>query len=146
MRSIAASFLVALWLLTACDRQPEQQTASISLPADAACNVAPGCSVATDDFRVNFLIGPEPRALRPFAVRVSIPDDVSITAIAVEFLMADMDMGMSRYRLVPQNDRSWRADVTLPVCMSGRSDWIAQFELVSREAQMRVDIPFSLEN
>ncbi len=136
---------MALWLLTACDRQPDQQAASISLPVDTSCDVAPGCSVAINDFSVDFLIGPEPRALRPFPVRVSISDDAALTAIAVEFVMADMDMGMSRYGLVSQNDRSWRADVTLPVCMSGRSDWIAQFELVSREARTRVDIPFSLE-
>lgn len=145
MRSIAASFLMALWLLTACERQPDQQAASISLPADASCDAAPGCSVAITAFSVDFLIGPEPRALRPFAVRASISDDASITAIAVEFVMADMHMGMSRYRLVPQNDRTWRADVTLPVCVSGRSDWIAQFELVSHEGRTRVDIPFSLE-
>ncbi|MDT8387656.1 MAG: hypothetical protein RQ736_09085 [Thiogranum sp.] len=136
---------MALWLLTACDRQPDQEAASISLPADASCDVAPGCSVAINDFSVDFLIGPEPRALRSFAVRARIPDDASITAIAVEFVMVDMQMGMNRYRLVPQSNRTWRADVTLPVCVSGRSDWIAQFELLSHEGRTRVDIPFSLE-
>jgi hypothetical protein len=56
-----------------------------------------------------------------------------------------MDMGLNRYRMLGDASSGWRAEVTLPICMSGRSDWIAEFELVSAGRRVLLRVPFVLE-
>lgn len=137
-------FLCAL-LLGACERRQDEQAEFIDLAADALCDREPGCSVNADGFSVSVLIGPGPRALRPFPVHIRLPDRIPVTEIWVEFVMVGMQMGSNRYRLVRESNGHWRAQVTLPVCMSGRSDWLAEFELLADGRRLHIDVPFGLE-
>lgn len=67
-----------------------------------------------------------PTTMRAFEVRISLPGAESVYA---SFDMVDMQMGMNRYRFQRQPDGSWRAMVTLPVCISGRSDWVMLIDI-----------------
>ena len=60
--------------------------------------------------------------------------------------MKGMDMGWNRYRLNKDAAGYWNAEVTLPVCVSGRSDWVADFDAVA-EGRRRVQwqVPFVLD-
>ena len=58
--------------------------------------------------------------------------------------MVGMQMGLNRYRLLQGEEHAWYANVTLPVCSSGRSDWIAEFELTSGQQRFMFTAPFSL--
>jgi hypothetical protein len=62
-----------------------------------------------------------PQPMRPFEVRLDAPQ---LEDAQIEFSMAGMDMGPSRYRLVRGSDGLLRARATLPVCVAGRSDWV----------------------
>ena len=42
----------------------------------------------------------------------------------VEFAMAGMDMGSARFPLRQVGDGRWQADIMLPVCVTGRQDWL----------------------
>ncbi len=55
--------------------------------------------------------------------------------------MVGMDMGFNRYDLRPTADGAWAAKVTLPVCVSGRRDWILYLDLDGS----RYAIPFSTQ-
>jgi hypothetical protein len=136
--------LVSL-LLAGCERQGDDEpTGFIALVTDMPCDLKPGCVAGTENFSVNILIDPGARALQPFDVRARLLDDVPVTAIEVGFVMPGMQMGLNRYALVHEGDDIWRARVTLPVCMSGRSDWVAEFEFLADQRRMRFDAPFSL--
>ncbi|MFJ5447095.1 hypothetical protein ACIKP9_12710 [Methylobacillus methanolivorans] len=67
-----------------------------------------------------------PTTMQAFEVRISSPGAESVHA---SFDMVDMQMGMNRYRFQRQPDGSWRAMVTLPLCVSGRSDWIMLIDI-----------------
>jgi hypothetical protein len=56
-----------------------------------------------------------------------------------------MDMGANRYRLIAEASAGWHADITLPICMSGRTDWLADFELVVADRRLQMQVPFVLE-
>lgn len=55
--------------------------------------------------------------------------------------MVDMDMGVNRYRLEPAGAGVWQANVVLPVCVAGRSNWIMTLEV----DDVKVRVPFTAE-
>lgn len=59
--------------------------------------------------------------------------------ISAEFQMVSMDMGFNRYDLRPAGDGSFASKVTLPVCVSGRRDWVLYLDLDGS----RYALPFS---
>jgi hypothetical protein len=65
--------------------------------------------------------------------------------VEVTFFMRGMDMGLNRYRLDADTRGEWKGRVTLPVCMSGRSDWIAAVALTTAVRKYEVQIPFVLQ-
>ncbi len=90
-------------------------------------------------------MGPEVRALTPFPVDVEIQRGASVASMTVSFGMQGMDMGLNRYGLIKSGEDLWHASVTLPICMSGRSDWIADFELLTKQRRYRLQVPFVLQ-
>ncbi|MEO1767230.1 hypothetical protein V6E02_08405 [Thiobacter sp. AK1] len=62
-----------------------------------------------------------PSALSPFTLTVQAAGAREVVA---EFVMVGMDMGLNRYRLQPTGAGRFSARVTLPVCVSGRRDWV----------------------
>ncbi|MDR5172388.1 hypothetical protein IHQ56_11205 [Methylobacillus flagellatus] len=67
-----------------------------------------------------------PKVMQAFEMRVTLPEAESVQA---SFDMQDMQMGINRYRLQQQPDGSWRAMVTLPVCVSESSDWVMTLDI-----------------
>ena len=84
--------------------------------------------------RVNF-INP-PSGLHPFTVRVSAAQAKTVYAY---FTMRDMEMGYNRYQLTQQTPGLWQASVVLPVCVTGRHDWLLTLDMDGA----KVAIPFS---
>lgn len=81
-----------------------------------------------------------PKVMQAFEMRVTLPEAESVQA---SFDMQDMQMGVNRYRLQQQPDGSWRAMVTLPVCVSGSSDWVMTLD-IKRPSQPS-KTPYKLE-
>ena len=99
-------------------------------PADAialACaDPVAGCGFSHDGAaaRVQFSAPPEP--MTTFGLRV---EALGARRVSAEFQMVGMDMGFNRYDLKPSGDGTYIAQVTLPVCVSGRRDWMLFLEL-----------------
>ena len=122
-----ALLLAALALLWTTSRRPE--------PAVQRCaDIVAGCAVDGVALRVQF--DRQPRPLKPFVVNVAWP---GVKSVHARFLMPGMEMGLNRYRMLPAGPGSWRAEVMLPACVQGRSDW--QIELESERG--RYVLPFS---
>lgn len=62
-----------------------------------------------------------PQPLRPFALEIHLPQ---AQQVAVELTMRDMNMGSNLYPLQRDAQGIWRGRVILPVCVSGRRDWV----------------------
>ena len=77
---------------------------------------------------LSFSITPRPIApARPLAVEVRAGEGV--TAVAVEFSGAQMDMGSNRVELQRVEGGRFRGETSLPVCTSGRMEWQAVFQI-----------------
>ena len=87
-------------------------------------------------------MGPGMRALTPFPFSVEVRGNQPVEAVLVSFGMQGMDMGVNRYQLISDGAERWLGNVTLPVCSSGRSDWVASVELSTRQNRFAVDVPF----
>ena len=81
-----------------------------------------------------------PKVMQPFRLEVSAPE---ADAVEATFNMAGMDMGFNRYRLVRQDDRIWDAEVTLPVCVRGRKDWLLLLDISRNGERRRVAVAFA---
>jgi len=93
-------------------------------PADAsaqvirlACkNLLSDCGDAQTQIRFSHI----PTPMQPFQIDII---DQQAQAITLSFEMRDMPMGINRYRMT-QHANHWQAQVMLPVCIQGRSDWL----------------------
>lgn len=79
-------------------------------------NLTQQCGDAVTQIRFSSI----PQPLRPFQLQILHTGAKSVT---VEMNMADMPMGLNRYHLLAQGDL-WFADMALPACVQGRSDWV----------------------
>lgn len=107
---------------------PEQQAIPLPCP-----DIVAGCELPTA--RLHVVFDRQPRVMQPFRVTVRMPDAREVHA---SFDMRDMQMGLNRYRLKTDERGLWWGEVTLPVCMQGRSDWVLQLE-VDGGRKYRVD-------
>jgi hypothetical protein len=115
------------------------------LQLSPACDVKIGCVAAAGDLSLRFSMGPDLRVLTPFPVRVEVQGEQRVDSITAIFAMRGMDMGMNRYQLISDGANRWLGNVTLPVCTSGRSDWIANLEVVAEGRSFAVEIPFVID-
>ena len=100
-------------------------TPPIELPTPQACGLhrAP-CEIRMPDGeRLHVEFSHEPVPLQPFRVQLHAPD-TAVASATVDFQMVDMYMGVNRYGLQRQAEGVWSREVMLPVCATGRSDWL----------------------
>lgn len=106
-----ALILIAVCLFAGCMRQETPPVTCVSLTQ--------GCTLASGKLFVKTDTAPTP--LQPFVLTVTAP---AAQEVQVELQMQGMAMGLNRYRLIQQTNGEWRASITLPACVSGRSDWL----------------------
>jgi hypothetical protein len=112
--------------------------------------VAAGCDPTTTSceakgevgaFSVKF--GPGLTPLVPFPLEVRVGEGMGeVRAVIVELTMTGMDMGLNRYRLSQTGSGVWTGKVTLPVCTSGRLDWVATVSLDGEQRRWQARFPF----
>jgi len=83
---------------------------------------------------VRFSVRPAPLEAFELSVRAA-----GASRVSAEFQMVAMDMGFNRYDLRPTPDGAFASKVTLPVCVSGRRDWVLYLDIDGS----RYALPFS---
>lgn len=101
-------------------------------------DLAAGCTIELDGQPVSVGMEGELKALTPFHVWVRAGNARKVQA---SFTMEDMNMGFNLYTLRVDKDGLFRARVTLPVCVSGRRDWVMTLDIDGR----RLAVPFVTE-
>lgn len=132
-------------LLTSCGKEQVDQLPINEMVVAQSCDIRLGCLVEGEGHSLDLSMGPEVRALKPFPVSVKIRRGKSITSMTVAFGMKGMEMGLNRYTFIEDGATAWHANVTLPVCISGRTDWIANFEMLADGKRYQFQVPFMLE-
>lgn len=99
-------------------------------PAEAVAvpctDLLAGCHFSHRGAAVKARFSVHPAPLQPFELIVEASGSQRISA---EFQMVGMDMGFNRYDLRPAGKGVFASKVTLPVCVSGRRDWILYLDL-----------------
>lgn len=116
-------------------------------PLEAAPGCVPvdrWCEAGGDGAILALRLGPDVKTMAPFAVRARVRVPGEIRRVVVDFAMQGMDMGVNRYRLEPGSDGLWSGQVTLPICSTGRLDWVAELKVETPKAVYRGRFPFSI--
>jgi hypothetical protein len=131
LTAIAVAFVTSL-LLIACGQKTE---VSLNCP-----DMAQGCSIESLNVSTNH----SPQILQPFELSVRFNGDgmMSPSEVYASFAMDGMEMGLNRYRMVKKAGNLWVAEVTLPVCVRGRADWILEIESNTRLGTKRYIVSF----
>jgi len=115
-----------------------QQTRHQSVQSIACENLIQSCRISVDGQNLEVSFSATPSALKPFLLTVKA---VGVENVSASFHMANMEMGMNRYALIPVAEGVWQAKVILPVCVAGRRDWI----LVLTLDESIIQIPFATQ-
>jgi hypothetical protein len=59
--------------------------------------------------------------------------------------MKDMDMGINRFIFRQEKQGAWEADMIIPVCATGRRDWLASVVILEDGKHQRLVFPFTVE-
>jgi hypothetical protein len=85
-----------------------------------------------------------PQVMKPLHLNLHMNRAKAVKNIHVDFAMQSMEMGLNRYRLIQANQSGdWQAEVTLPICVQGRSDWNMLVEVEAGGKVQRFQLPFS---
>ena len=99
-------------------------------------------SCGNEMFKVQFV--EEPEVMKPLHLKLHMLSAEAIKNIHVDFAMQDMQMGLNRYRLIQVNQSAdWQAEVILPICVQGRSDWKMLIEIDSGKETKRFNLAFA---
>jgi hypothetical protein len=92
-----------------------------------------GCSTQLNGETVRVRVEGIIKPLEPFQVRVEVAGgkgvDKRMEKVEASFTMEGMDMGFNLYTLRAAGEGVFQARVTLPVCVTGRRDWIMNLDL-----------------
>jgi len=113
--ALVAIAVAGYWL----KRQPEALAVSCADPL-AGCAFSHRGATARAQFSV------QPVPMEAFELRVTAP---GASRVSAEFQMVGMDMGFNRYDLHPAANAAFAGKVTLPVCVSGRRDWVLYLDV-----------------
>ncbi len=97
-----------------------------------------GCAAIGEGRQVEIGVEGRLRLLEPFVLWARVQDADKVQA---SFDMEGMDMGFNLYTLRPDPSGTWRTKVTLPVCITGRNDWLLHLEVDGQ----RFTVPFVTE-
>lgn len=124
LAGLVLAVILAYWLFAA---KPAREIAAQVIPC---AELTQGCSLP--GIKVQAL--QTPSAMKAFTVEVATADAATITA---RFEMPDMSMGLNQYRFLDQGAGRWLANVTLPVCVDGRSDWLMLLDVTSKAGKLQ---------
>ena len=113
----------------------------------ADCNVArQPCLVGDPPVALGLRLGPPVEALEPFTVDAvtELADSERPVSVEISFSMAGMDMGSNRYRLQPAGKDHWTGTAVLPICASGRVDWLATLSVRTDANHWQASFPFAM--
>jgi len=94
------------------------------------------CNVELEGLKLGVLFDEDVFYLKPFNVSVSLNNKSNnkIESVYIDFKMKNMDMGVNRFLLIATGNQNkkqtWQGKALLPICVTGRADWVSELEIV----------------
>lgn len=133
--------------------QHDEMAADVVYPmsiSSAVCaTTREACIARHENFGQLSLRFPEPAIyMSPFVAAVEIESgaDATINSVVLDLQMQGMNMGVNRFSLQPEATRPgrWSGKLLLPLCVSGRSDWLVNVEVGTATGQYQVQFPLQV--
>ena len=132
--------IVAVGYYFGSHKQAVQKPRQVLELLDLNCNPAKSvCTAAKQDFSVRLFFPEQVHYLKPFRMWVTTKgiSNSSIETIYIDYTMVGMDMGLNRFNLKSVTDaegqQRYEGEGILPVCVSGRVDWLASVNVVTAD-------------
>lgn len=86
------------------------------------------------------------RPVRPLSLfKARVKSEYPMDSAVLYLEMKDMDMGINRFKFTPGKEGAWETDVMIPVCSTGRRDWLVTLLIQSEGRSSRLVFPLSVE-
>ena len=123
----------------------------IIVPTEQCTTLSNQCTVNLNGVKLKISFDQNIYYLKPFNVTVEFDNssDFNIDKIFVDFKMKNMNMGINRFSL--KNDypdtknNKWLGIALLPICVTGRADWTASFEVTTNNNQYLIFFPLDIK-
>ncbi len=132
------------------DKKLQQKPGYSLTTSNPNCDPGRSVCVATDqNYSIALNFPEQVHYLKPFKMKVMLNGfgNEKIEAVNVDYTMVGMDMGLNRFTLLPvsgvKGQRSYAGEGILPVCVSGRVDWLANVQVTTEKKV--VEASFELE-
>ena len=120
-----------------------------SYPVFPCQTFSSGCNAKTGDTEIEIKFPDNIVFLKHFPIEVRIAAlKNAINKVTVDFQMVKMNMGLNFYQLT-QSDKDkalWTGKGVLPVCTTGRTDWLAIISVQSENETKRVAFEFTINS
>ena len=147
-RGHCITVLTVFLLLSACESEQTLQLPAQQLNLQEPCDILnQPCIISGDDVSLEITFSEKLQALVPFQVNLHMSSGSpgKIQDVTAAFSMEGMQMGISRYRFLSTTPGDWIAKVTLPIFVTGRTDWMIDVEIETASARYLFEVSFVLE-
>ncbi|MDH5393753.1 MAG: hypothetical protein OEY11_11250 [Gammaproteobacteria bacterium] len=97
-----------------------------------------GCLIRIGKASYAVSIEGEVKPLQPFFVLIGDKDNAIVKA-ELNLKMKAMDMGQNKFNFKPTAQNSWRSTVIVPVCTTGKREWLIELT-ISDQTMTRVTV------
>lgn len=124
--------IISLWWQG--QQQPLSQTA-VSVGQIKCDPITKNCVAKVDGGELQWFVDGPIHYLKPFTSKIQLRNIAAsdVLNVSVEFAMKDMQMAANRSVFTQQAKDIWQAQSLLPICASGRKDWLATVRLETKQ-------------
>jgi hypothetical protein len=105
------------------------------------------CRVETNEFKMELSFDEKIYYLKPFFISVFTEnkDNANVESVQIDFKMKNMDVGINRFMLnktsVKNNKQVWQGKALLPICVTGRVDWVSELAVITKNNKYIISVP-----
>lgn len=132
---------IGLWWQT---RQPQQ----VNIISEIQCQPTKGdCIASFAGGQLIWLVKDDIKYMQKFehVIELSKNTTQNIQNLSIEFVMQGMQMAANQSVFIKHSDGVWKSQSVLPVCVSGRKDWLAVVKIESAQGQWQTGFKFTIE-
>ena len=140
--AVLAVLLALVFLWRHEQRSPEQKP----LTKISCQPTKENCVAKTEAGQLQWSVEKSIQYLKPFLnkIQLSNAQQNDVHQISIEFVMQGMQMAANRSVLKKQSSGIWQAQSVLPMCVSGRKDWLAIVSVETDQGIWQTGFQFSL--
>jgi len=104
------------------------------------------CLSPVGDGKLQWSVEKSIQYLKPFMNKIELTNiqEKDVQQISIEFVMQGMQMAVNRSIFTKQTSGLWQAQSVLPICVSGRKDWLAIVRVETHQGVWQTGFQFQL--